>query len=329
MNIYLKVLLKIIKAFIPSRKIRHHISTIFTLFLNPYVEAIAAHKDYFYRSFFYKEDKNQKFEVDLSIALIVKNESPYIKEWIEYHKLVGVQRFYIYDNESEDNLKVVLQPYIDSGVVVYHLVKGHSLQMPVFEDAIQKYKNESKYIAFIDCDEFIVPNKRDNILDVIRDVENNYKQKVYALAMNWKCFGYNGHYNKPKGLVVENFKKWERNEIMSRHIKCIINPRFFYPANNPHIFIPLLGKYTVNTSYNKIWSPFFVPVYDFIQLNHYYTKSYEEYKLKAARGRSDDYSLKYEVPEYNPDYFSVVDDSSILRFLPDLKFALSKDSVTS
>ena len=34
--------------------------------------------------------------VYLSIVAISKNEAPYIKEWIEYHKLVGVERFYFY-----------------------------------------------------------------------------------------------------------------------------------------------------------------------------------------------------------------------------------------
>lgn len=55
---------------------------------------------------------------DLSIMAIVKNEK-YIQEWIEYHLLVGVQHFYIYDNESTDGLKDRIQKYIDDGIVTY------------------------------------------------------------------------------------------------------------------------------------------------------------------------------------------------------------------
>ena len=57
---------------------------------------------------FYKNNK-----VYLSITAVLQNEAPYIKEWIEYHRLVGVERFYIYDNESTDNVKEILKPYID------------------------------------------------------------------------------------------------------------------------------------------------------------------------------------------------------------------------
>ena len=39
----------------------------------------------------------------LSLTLIVKNEAFYIKEWIEFHRMIGVTHFYIYDNESSDD----------------------------------------------------------------------------------------------------------------------------------------------------------------------------------------------------------------------------------
>lgn len=53
--------------------------------------------------------------VYLSIVCMALNEGPYIKEWIEYHKLVGVERFYFYDNGSNDNTREILEPYIRGG----------------------------------------------------------------------------------------------------------------------------------------------------------------------------------------------------------------------
>ncbi len=49
----------------------------------------------------------------------MKNEGAYIKERIEYHKIVGVERFYLYDNGSTDETKKVLEPYIKDGSVIY------------------------------------------------------------------------------------------------------------------------------------------------------------------------------------------------------------------
>lgn len=51
-------------------------------------------------------------KIKLAICVIVKNEAPYMKEWIDYHRLVGVEKFYVYDNESTDSLLSVLAPYI-------------------------------------------------------------------------------------------------------------------------------------------------------------------------------------------------------------------------
>lgn len=67
---------------------------------------------------------HQKRNFNLSFVAIIKNEAHYIKEWIEFHKLVGVDRFYIYDNESTDNVKDVLKEYIDKGEVVYTYFPG-------------------------------------------------------------------------------------------------------------------------------------------------------------------------------------------------------------
>ena len=68
--------------------------------------------------------ENRAFKYFMSIACIIKNEGPYLREWLEYHKLIGVEHFYVYDNESSDNTKEVLQPYIDAGDVTYIYFPG-------------------------------------------------------------------------------------------------------------------------------------------------------------------------------------------------------------
>jgi len=46
----------------------------------------------------------------LSICTIFKNEARYLREWIEFHRLVGVDHFYLYENRSEDDFAPVLAP---------------------------------------------------------------------------------------------------------------------------------------------------------------------------------------------------------------------------
>ena len=50
---------------------------------------------------------------EIAIAAIFRNEADYLKEWIEFHLMVGVDRLFLYDNNSSDNFRPILRPYID------------------------------------------------------------------------------------------------------------------------------------------------------------------------------------------------------------------------
>ena len=111
----------------------------------------------------FRNEKNIVFKDYLSVVAIVKNEALYIEEWIEYHKLLGITRFYIYDNESTDGLKRVLNKYICNGEVIYKSYPGKTMQCFAYNDVINQYKYKTKYMAFIDIDEFIVVNSEGGV----------------------------------------------------------------------------------------------------------------------------------------------------------------------
>lgn len=52
----------------------------------------------------------------LSICAIFRNEADYLKEWIEFHRLVGVEHFFLYNNFSEDAYLSILGDYIGQGL---------------------------------------------------------------------------------------------------------------------------------------------------------------------------------------------------------------------
>src|SRR6476646_1530288 len=53
----------------------------------------------------------------LAVATIVKNEGPYLGEWLEFQRLVGVEHVYLYDNGSTDNSAAVAAPFLAEGFV--------------------------------------------------------------------------------------------------------------------------------------------------------------------------------------------------------------------
>ena len=51
----------------------------------------------------------------LGVCAIYRDEGPYLREWIELHRLVGVERFFLYDNGSSDDHLEILAPYRKTG----------------------------------------------------------------------------------------------------------------------------------------------------------------------------------------------------------------------
>ena len=58
-----------------------------------------------------------RFPYDLAICAIIRNEGKFIREWIEWHVMMGVSKFYLYDNDSDDDTASVLRPYVQKGLV--------------------------------------------------------------------------------------------------------------------------------------------------------------------------------------------------------------------
>lgn len=236
-----------------------------------------------------KCDKVQKIDGTVSnyyiaIVLIIKNEARYIREWLEYHKIIGIEHFFIYDNGSTDALRLLLEPYIKSNIVTYHYCPGSCMQIPAYNDAIVRYREKSKWLAFIDSDEFIVFPEKCNISSFLKQYE-----KYPALGVNWIVFDSNGFIKRPNsGFVLSNYTRiYKENDIpQNRHIKTIIQPQYAKLCTNPH-FIELRQGFYINENFEKIQPP--ISLHNTtkkIQINHYHSKSKEEYKEKILRGRA-------------------------------------------
>lgn len=255
--------------------------------------------------------------VYLSIGAIFKNEKQYLKEWIEYHLLIGIERFYLYDNESTDNPLEVLEPYIKKGLVIYKQILGSAMQIPVYNDVISKSKNETKWLALIDLDEFIVPKETKKLKDFLKKYE-----KYPSLCINWINFDSNGFKSKPEGLVVENYTRvyLDDNHPENLHIKTILQPSQVLSCNNPHYAFYRNFKFGVNENYKKVFGPFTKQnSVKKIQINHYCSKSLEEYMVKLEKGHVDKINSTYKFSEENVNFIETKHDYSIYTYLEDLK----------
>ena len=220
---------------------------------------------------------------NLAICAIAKNEGPYFKEWIEWHLNQGVEKFYIYDNDSADNTRQVLEPYIKRGVVEYNYFPGLQRQLPAYDDCLERHRTDTRWIAFIDIDEFIVPIKDKSIPQFLSRFND-----ASVVEINWLIYGSGGAQKQTPGGVMERFKCHSKpDHILNRHVKSIVNPRRVYSVIGCHEVARIKGK-AFDSHGNTIKQNFRdrQPQQDVIRINHYAVKSYEEFLNKRARGRA-------------------------------------------
>lgn len=257
---------------------------------------------------------------EIAMVSISKNEAPYIKEWIEFHKLVGFSKFYFYDNESEDNTVDILKPYIDSGLVEYTLIKGKGRQLDAYNDAIAKHKNECRWMAFLDMDEYLMPTKPfEKVYNVVSELIRKAGKGAAGIGVNWCIYGSAHLEKKPKGLIMENFiyrgKSGTETHWGNYHIKTICNPRLVKNYISPHYPIYKLGGYNINDSDGKrLWGWFCHDVkWQNLRINHYYCKSREQYIQKISRGFGDRVG-EYDMKQFNDYDLNDVKDESMLVY---------------
>ena len=222
-------------------------------------------------------------EYYLAVCAIAKDEGVYFEEWIEWHRRMGVEKFYIYDNGSTDDTKKVLQPYVDTGIVDLIPFPGEKMQLTAYDDCLAKHRFEMRWLAFIDIDEFIVPVKDRSVTEFLKRFE-----QFPAVEINWLVYGSNGETKKSSLPVMERFTMHSREDhILNRHVKSIVNPRRVFTMTGCHEAARINGK-AADSHGNPITVCFRdrAPQQDVIRINHYAVKSKEEFVEKQNRGRA-------------------------------------------
>lgn len=251
-------------------------------------EGLIAPFDQFINEAIYSHNRKYK----MTLVLIIKNEARYVVEWIEYHRLIGVEHFYIYDDNSDDNLKILLAPYIKRGIVTYTLWEHEKGQNKAYYDATMRYGNETVYMGFIDTDEFIVI-KNDNIYELLESIRKEYEDNPYkskkeyfgGIGITFRYYGSSNFAVPPDGLVTENYLYRCNDDFkLQTWIKSIVNPRTLIGCAAHSMkyiddFVCISEKGSVipdnvfcDSPYNKIW------------INHYWCKSDKDLWEKLEKG---------------------------------------------
>ncbi len=242
---------------------------------------------------------------DIAFCAIIKDEARYLDEWLAYHHSIGVEHFYITDDNSADNIKEVLQKWIKKGLVTYmkvdNFLKTSSVRQIISDITYcDVLKDKWKYLGFLDIDEFFVPPNGN-----IRDFLNTIPCEIASIYIRWVFFGLSETSN---GLLTE--RCLNHSNYFAGHGKSIVNPRniAINVKTNPHIFHPVPGSKILDFDFSLAqWSEdlsFFkdIPITkenaNLPRVNHYYGKSKEEIDAKQKRGRFNANKNVYSVHNF-------------------------------
>lgn len=218
----------------------------------------------------------------LCATAIVKNEASYIEEWLAYHRAVGVSHFFIFDNNSSDNIDSVLAPWSNHGIVTLLKWPLFGRQIDAYDFALRHFGHVTDWMAFIDIDEFVVPKRHQTVsafLETLVDADQ--------LLIPWRNFGYSGHKERPSGLVIESYTSVQDippGGFTVINCKAIVRPAAVIRFACNHGITAT--QRTVNEQGERIAENHQVsaPTFEHIQVNHYYTKFYAEMQAKVLRG---------------------------------------------
>lgn len=285
-------------------------------------------------AYFTIPEEKKSYPYQFTVVTIFKNDADWLKEWIEYNKAIGADHMLLYNNESSDNYVEVLDPYIKAGFVELFNFPNRPMregnqtwvyftQCPAYNDALKRLKGKSKWVTFIDTDEFIVPHHEDSILKALEPYD---RPDIGGIAINWKCFGTSYVEEVPANkLMIEVLtKRMDLEHRINNFTKVIVKPEAVNRVANPHYSKIKKGYKLVHTNFSPVVHPE-SRSFENITLNHYYARTAKyarDQKIKKKEIMENRPFTEDEKRFYLETGNTHDDENYIKRFVPKVKSAL-------
>lgn len=231
------------------------------------------------------------------LCSIGRMENSYIREWVEYNKNLGFTNIVLYDNnyDGEEIFEDVIGDYIESGYVILKNYRNRKVcQLDAYNECYLEYNKDYDWIAFFDCDEFLVLQKKDTICEYLSSI---YFNKYDMIHVNWMCYGDDDKIRYEEKPVMERFKNPIPYDTKvaypipeNYHIKSIIrgglkkDVKFTITPHTPNGISKCCNSRGLACRGD---SPFEKYNFQEAYLAHFSTKTVEEYCKKMKRGFPD------------------------------------------
>ena len=257
-----------------------------------------------------EETERTRFRYYCSLCLIVRDENEYLEEWLKVHIAQGVEHFYVYDHGSRKPVKEFVlslgEEIAEKTEVIDWSGRHGDAQPEAYNDCLRRARGVSRWVGFIDADEHIRVKTGQSLPDFLRGYED------YAgLYVIWVTYGANGQVKRTDAPLRERFTKISENDAWAKRVGKLIAQPLYMEDMVVHSGGAAEGFFIADEKNRRIKNYLLAaddPSRDKICLDHYYTKSYEEWKNKLARGSAHaKFSRKYD------DFFAVNPEMEFCR----------------
>lgn len=273
------------------------------------------------------------------ILTVVRNEGPYLLEWIAHHHVLGFGPPIMFSHDCDDDSAALLAA-LDAAGAVHHRPfrpeRGRSVQFQAYAEAARDSAClAADWVLVADVDEYL---DIDAPFETVGDLLGACPD-ADALALPWRLFGNGGRIEPGEGLTVERFTRAApmpcAYPVAASFIKSIY--RRAGPFGRPGIHRPR-GQSATPVWYDgglRRLPPAFAATPSRIQLygidgaggvarmNHYSLRSVTEFLVKRDRGLPNRRNRAIDLAYWVERNLNTVEATSIMRFLPATRTALA------
>ncbi|WP_299965052.1 glycosyltransferase family 2 protein [uncultured Roseobacter sp.] len=250
------------------------------------------------------EVRPERIEGRCGIVTCMKNEGPFILEWLAHHRAIGVDDFLIYTNDCTDGTDRLLDLLQERGIVTHRDNPYRGTGMKPQHAALQAAADEPlvhavDWMICIDVDEFINihvgAGRLEDLFDAVPDAN--------MISMTWRLFGNSDLAEFEERFVTEAFTRCAPQESRKPHQSWgfktafrqmgifkklgVHRPKGLQPQLVDQIrWVNGSGLPMPRKEYRNAWrSTQDTYGYDLVTLNHYAVRSAESFLVKRDRGR--------------------------------------------
>ncbi|MEL6958150.1 MAG: glycosyltransferase family 2 protein [Pseudomonadota bacterium] len=235
----------------------------------------------------------------------MKNEGPYILEWVAHNRMIGINDMMVFSNHCSDFTDLILERLDELGLVRHMINPSVRMTNPRHHIELVRYVNElprlrrSDWVTHLDADEFVrvkVGNGRmEDLFNALPDAD--------AISMSLHTFGCAGIDDilPGDGLMTETFRWREDSHNRRAPVKYVARGEFpwlSFPNNSPEIRERDLDRVVwVNGAgtpipKDKMSSPFkalpaALTAFDLVEVAHYTIRSFQGFLLQKDRGNAN------------------------------------------